>query len=136
MMESPNPYPTAAHQWRCPPGRRLPPYSKEVAAAYLRGQQPKRRQAMVFLDTWPGRITAFGPGLVCPQDDDPESFDWRMLAGLDLFVVPHDYSEGDRVRRLLAELLSIKPRRLIVLRRTAPHAQWIVSASRGIEVQP
>lgn len=44
--------------------------------------------------------------------------------------------DGDRLRRLLAELIACKPRRLIVLRNHAPHVQFIVSAARGVEVQP
>ena len=36
----------------------------------------------------------------------------------------------------LAELVACKPRRLIVLRNHAPHVEFIVSAGRGMEVQP
>ena len=43
---------------------------------------------------------------------------------------------GERLRRLLAELIPCKPRRLIVLRSVAPHVEFVVSVARGVEVQP
>lgn len=130
------PAPSVAHQWPCLPGRKLPPFGKPLADAVLRGLQPKGRQAMVFLDCWPPKNPPFGPALACPWDSDPEGYDWRALAGLDVLVKAPTPCDGDRLRRLLAELVACKPRRLIVLRSTAPHAEFIVSAARGLEVQP
>lgn len=123
-------------KWRCSPGRRLPPFGKVLADACLRGLQPKGRQAMVYLDSWPPENPAFGPAVVCAWDDEPEEFDWRILAGLDVLVQVPTPCDDDRLRRLLAELIPCKPRRLIVLRSTAPHAQFIVSVASGVEVHP
>ena len=130
------PAPSVAHQWPCLPGRKLPPFGRPLADAVLRGLQPAGRQAMVYLDTWPPESPPFGPALACPWDSNPEGYDWRILAGLDVLVRVSAPCDGDRLRRLLAELIPCKPRRLIVLRSTAPHAQFIVSAARGVEVQP
>ncbi len=130
------PAPSVAHQWPCLPGRKLPPFGKPLADAVLRGLQPKGRQAMVYLDAWPPKNPPFGPALACPWDSDPTAYDWRILAGLDVLVRVSAPCDGDRLRRLLAELVACKPRRLIVLRSTAPHAEFIVSATRGLEVQP
>ena len=128
--------PAAALTWKCQPGRRLPPFGKPLADAFLRGLQPKGRQAMVYLDCWPPENPPFGPALACPWDADPAAYGWRILAGLDVQVGAPTPCDGDRLRRLLAELVACKPRRLIVLRSTAPHAEFIVSATRGLEVQP
>ncbi len=128
--------PAAALAWKCPPGRRLPPFGKPLADAFLRGLQPKGRQAMVYLDCWPPENPPFGPALACPWDADPAGYDWRILAGLDVLAKVPTPCDGDRLRRLLVELIACKPRRLIVLRSTAPHLQFIVSAARGVEVQP
>ena len=128
--------PAAALQWPCQPGRKLPPFGKVLADAVLRGLQPKGRQAMVYLDCWPPEKPAFGPAVVCPYGDNPERFDWRILAGLDVLLKVPTPCNGERLRRLLAELIACKPRRLIVVRSVAPHVEFIVSAARGVEVQP
>ena len=130
------PAPAVALRWPCLPGRRLPPFGKALADAFLRGLQPKGRQAMIYLDCWPPEKTAFGPAVTCPFDDEPERFDWRIMAGLDVLLKAPTPCNGDRLRRLLAELIACKPRRLIVLRSTAPHVEFVVSAGRGVEVQP
>lgn len=124
-----------AAKWTCPSGRRLPPFGKVLADAFLRNLQPKGRQAMVYLDTWPPESPPFGPAVTCPWDSDPDHFDWRILAGLDILVMVPTPCDDGRLRRLLAELVLCKPRRLIVLRNHAPHVQFIVSAARGLEVQ-
>lgn len=129
------PAPAAALKWPVQPGRRLPPFGKPLADAFLKGLQPKGRQALVYLDGWPPE-TPFCCALACPWDSDPESFDWRILAALDVLVKVPNPCDGDRLRRLLAELVLCKPRRLIVLRNHTPHVQFIVSAARGVEVQP
>jgi hypothetical protein len=128
--------PATAMQWPCQPGRRLPPFGKPLADAVLRGLQPKGRQAMVYLDCWPPQNPPFGPALACPGDAEPAAYDWRILAGLDVLLKVPTPCNGERLRRLLAELIACKPRRLIVLRNHAPHVQFIVSAARGVEVQP
>ena len=128
--------PAAAMQWPCQPGRKLPPFGKVLADAVLRGLQPKGRQAMVYLDCWPPESPPFGPALACPWDAEPAAYDWRILAGLDVLVKAPTPCDGDRLRRLLAELIACKPRRLIVVRSVAPHVEFIVSAGRGVEVQP
>lgn len=130
-----SPAPAAALAWTCPPGRRLPPFGKPLADAFLRGLQPKGRQVLIYLDGWPPE-KPFCCALACPWDNEPEHFDWRIVAGLDVLVNASTLCDGDRLRRLLAELVPCKPRRLIVLRSTAPHAQFIVSTARGVEVQP
>lgn len=128
--------PATPSAWTCPPGRRLPPFGKALADAFLRGLQPKGRQVSVWLDGWPPEHPAFGPAVACPEGDEPERFDWRILAGLDVLVKVPAPCDSARLRRLLAELVAVKPRRLIVLRPTAPHAEFIVSAARGLEVRP
>lgn len=128
--------PAPAAKWTCLPGRRLPPFGKVLADAFLRNLQPKGRQAMVYLDCWPPESPPFGPAVACPWDNEPEHFDWRILAGLDILVKVPTPCDGDRLRRLLAELIPCRPRRLIVLRGVAPHVQFVLSAARGLEVQP
>lgn len=124
----------AAARWKCPPGRRLPPLGKLLADAFLRCLQPKRRQACVWLDGWPPKNPSMA-AVVCPRDEEPARFDWRILAGLDVLVKVPAPCDGDRLRRLLVELVAVKPRRLIVLRPTPPHAQFIISAASGLEVE-
>jgi hypothetical protein len=123
-------------KWTCPPGRSLPPFGKVLADAFLAGLQPRGRQASVYLDAWPPRPAPFGPALTCPEDAEPEALDWRILAALDVLVTVPAPCDGDRLRRLLAELVAVKPRRLIVLRSVAPHVEFIVTAARGVEVHP
>ncbi len=134
MSQTDTPAPAAA-RWSCPPGRRLPPFGKPLADAFLRGLQPRGRQAVVFLDAWPPKKPAMA-AVVCPSDEQPERFDWRILAALDVLVKVPAPCDGDRLRRLLVELVAVKPRRLIVLRPTPPHAEFVISAARGLEVQP
>jgi len=122
-------------RWTCPTGRRLPPFGKPLADAFLRGLQPKGRQACVYLDAWPPEKSTRA-AVVCPRADEPERFDWRPLAALDVLVRVPTPCDGDRLRRLLVELVAVKPRRLIVLRSTPPHVEFIVSAAHGLEVQP
>lgn len=117
------------------PGRKLPPFGKALADAVLRGLQPKGRQVMIYADCWPPSPAPF-VSLTLPWDAAPEAFDWRMVAGLDAFVKVPAPCDDDRLHRLLTELVACKPRRLIVLQGTAPHARFIVSAARGLEVQP
>jgi hypothetical protein len=136
MMNPTNtPTPVATPKWTCSPGRRLPPFGKPLADAFLRGLQPKRRQACVWLDCWPPEKPSMA-AVVCPRDEQPERFDWRPLAALDVLVKAPAPCNGNRLRRLLVELVAVKPRRLIVLRSTPPHVEFIVSAAHGLEVQP
>lgn len=135
MSQVNTPIPAGATRWTCLPGRRLPPFGKPLANAFLRGLQPKRRQAFVWLDTWPEKKPSTA-AVVCPVDSEPDRFDWRILAGLDVLVKVQAHCDGDRLRRLLVELVAVKPRRLIVLRPNPPHAEFIISAARGLEVHP
>ncbi len=91
---------------------------------------------MVYLDYWPPEKPAFGPALACPWDADPASYDWRVSTGLDVRLKLPTPCNGDRLRRLLAELMLCKPRRLIVMRSVAPHVEFVVSVARGAEVLP
>lgn len=127
--------PSAALKWPMQPGRKLPPFGKPLAEAFLKGLQPKGRQVLIYLDGWPPN-PAFCYALACPLDSEPECFDWRILAALDVLVKVSNPCDGDRLRRLLAELIPCKPRRLIVLRNHAPHVQFIVTKANGLEVQP
>ncbi|MBS0368049.1 MAG: hypothetical protein JSS57_02495 [Proteobacteria bacterium] len=129
------PAPAAILKWPVQPGRRLPPFGKPLADAFLKGLQPKGRQAMVYLDSWPPEKPPFGPALACPWDSAPEDYDWRILAGLDVLVKAPTSCDDERLRRLLAELIPCKPRRLIVVRSEAPHLLFVVSATRGVEVR-
>jgi hypothetical protein len=123
-------------RWTCPPGRKLPPFGKVLAEAFLQGLQPINRQAVVYLDEWPPAEPALGVPVVCPADAAPESFDWRILAALDVFVRTHEPSNGARLNRLLSELVRVKPRFLFVLRPFAPHGEFIIPKAHGLEVQP
>jgi hypothetical protein len=136
MTRYPNRKPTTTSGWKCPPGKKLPPYGAILATAYMQGLMPKNRECVVFLDHWPERPSEnpTRPVVACPPDASPESFDWRPLAGLDIFVLMPESGDGDRLRRLLRELSAVKPRRLIVLRPEAPHAEFIVSVKHGQEV--
>jgi hypothetical protein len=80
--------------------------------------------------------SAVWPGAGLPGGCGAQAYDWRILAGLDVLLKVPTPCNGERLRRLLAELIACKPRRLIVLRNHAPHVQFIVSAARGVEVQP
>lgn len=124
--------------WRCSPGRRLPAFARELADARARDLVPARRQVVVYLDRWPaGPASPLGPAICCPADTRPDRLDWRYLAALDVLAVVRPGTEQGRVRALLRELVAARPRRLILLRPGGtPAAEFIVSAARGVEVQP
>ena len=74
--------PAMVPAWKCPPGKKLPPYGKALAEAFMQGLMPTDRQCVVYLDRWPPR-----PGRIavcCPPDTSPEVLDLRILAGLDV----------------------------------------------------
>ncbi|WP_374483102.1 hypothetical protein [Zoogloea sp.] len=124
--------------WRCSPGRRLPAYARDLADARARDLVPSQRQVVVFLDHWPaGPVTGLGPAICCPPGFHPARLDWRYLAALSVLVVPPPAPDGVRLRHLLAELVSARPKRLILLRPGGtPAAEFIVSEAHGQEVQP
>lgn len=124
--------------WRCAPGRRLPAHARELANARARDLVPAQRQVRVYLDHWPAcAASPFGPAICCPADARPERLDWRYLAALDVLVVVRPGADTGRLRALLLELIAVRPRRLILLRPGGmPAAEFIVSAGRGVEVQP
>ncbi len=124
--------------WRCSPGRRLPAYARDLADARARDLVPAQRQVAVYLDRWPvGRVTALGPAICCPPDFHPCRLDWRYLAALSVLVVTEPTPAKDRLLHLLAELVAVQPKRLILLQPGGtPAAVFIVSAARGLEVQP
>lgn len=124
--------------WRCAPGRRLPAFARDLADARARNLVPSNRQVAVYLDRWPsGPVTALGVAIVCPPDMHPCRMDWRYLAALSVLVVTPRSPDADRLRHLLAELVAVQPLRLIVLQpEETPAARFIVSADRGVEVQP
>lgn len=126
----------ATRKWICSPGLRLPPFGKHLADAFMSGVQPKAGLVFVYFDAWPLRPARIVHAVVCPPEANPEDFDWRILAGLDVFVVvPHECHEG-RLRRLLNELILCQLRRLILLRDRPPFSEFIISSGRGLEVQP
>jgi len=129
---------TPAALWRCSPGRRLPAYARDLADARARDLVPAQRQVVVYLDRWPtAPVTALGLAICCPADTHPARLDWRYLAALSVLVVTLPAPDGKRLRHLLAELAAVRPKRLIVLRPGGvPAAEFIVSESRGLEVQP
>ena len=124
--------------WRCPPGRRLPGYARELADARARGLVPAQRQVVVYLDRWPAApVVALGPALCCPPEAVPDRLDWRYLAALSVLVRVPATVPAERLRALLRELVAVRPKRLILLRDGAqPVAEFIVSEARGLEVQP
>lgn len=134
-MTDPRP---ALAAWRCSPGRRLPPYARDLADARARDLVPALRQVVVYLDRWPvAPVTALGLAICCPQDADPARLDWRYLAALSVLVVTPPAPDVGRLRGLLAELMAVRPLRLVLLRPGgSPAAQFIVSAAHGQEVQP
>lgn len=123
--------------WRCQAGRRLPAYARDLADARARDLVPALRQVVVYLDRWPvAPVTALGLAICCPPDMHPCRLDWRYLAALSVLVVTPPAPDADRLRHLLVELVAVQPRRLILLRQSAtPAAEFIISASNGIEVQ-
>lgn len=124
--------------WRCSPGRHLPAHARELADARARDLVPAQRQVVVFLDHWPvGPFTALGPAICCPADMRPDRLDWRYLAALSVLVLARPCGDEARVRLLLAELIAARPKRLIRLHPGGvPMAEFIISAARGVEVQP
>lgn len=124
--------------WRCAPGRRLPAFARDLADARARDLVPTHRQVVVYLDRWPvAPVTALGPAICCPPDMHPCRLDWRYLAALSVLVVTAPDPDPDRLRHLLAELVAVQPKRLIVLQPDhTPAARFVVSAGRGVEVQP
>lgn len=136
-MTAPHSEPAPAF-WRCAPGRRLPAYARQLADARARDLVPTHRQVVVYLDRWPpGAVTGLGVAICCPPDADPTRLDWRYLAALSVLVVTVPTPDPLRLRSLLAELVAVQPKRLILLRPGAvPAAEFIVSAARGVEVQP
>ncbi len=92
----------------------------------------------MYLDRWPvAPATALGPAICCPPDMHPCRLDWRYLAALSVLVVTPSPPDADRLRHLLAELVAVQPKRLILLQPGGtPAAVFIVSAARGVEVQP
>lgn len=130
---------TAPHvSWRCSPGRRLPAHARDLADARARDLVPAQRQVVVYLDRWPaGPVTGLGHAICCPPDFHPGRLDWRYLAALSVLVVTPPAPDPERLRHLLAELVAVRPLRLVLLHpRGMPAAQFIVSAARGREVQP
>ena len=56
---------------------------------------------------------------------------------LSVLVVTPPAPDAERLRALLAELVAVRPLRLVLLRPgCSPAAQFIVSAAHGQEVQP
>jgi hypothetical protein len=53
-----------------------------------------------------------------------------------VLVVTPPAPDAGRLRALLAELVAVRPLRLVLLRPGAPAAEFIVSEARGLEVQP
>jgi hypothetical protein len=127
-----------APAWRCSPGRRLPAHARELADARARDLVPALRQVVVYLDRWPtAPVTALGPAICCPPGFHPARLDWRYLAALSVLVVTLPAPDPERLRLLLAELVATRPKRLVLLRPGGmPAAEFIVSAARGVEVQP
>lgn len=124
--------------WRCSPGRRLPAFARDLADARARDLVPALRQVAVYLDRWPpAPVTGLGLAICCPPDADPARLDWRYLAALSVLVVTPTAPDARRLRVLLAELVAVRPVRLVVLRPGGiPAAQFIVSEAHGQEVQP
>lgn len=134
-MTDPRPVPSL---WRCSPGRRLPAYARDLADARARDLVPTHRQVVVYLDRWPvAPVTGLGLAICCPADFEPARLDWRYLAALSVLVVTPPAPDAGRLRALLAELVAVRPLRLVLLRPGgSPAAQFIVSATHGQEVQP
>ncbi len=118
-------------RWSCPPGRRWSPMPSWLML--LRGLEPRGCQGK--LDAWLPWKSLLRPLVVCPSDEQPERPD-RRSGCPDVLVNVTRPCDGDRLGRLLVELVAVKPRRLIVLRPNPPHAEFIISAAHGLEVQP
>ncbi len=136
-MTAPHSDPAPAF-WRCSPGRRLPAYARDLADARARDLVPALRQVVVYLDRWPvAPVTGLGLAICCPPGADPARLDWRYLAALSVLVVTPPAPDAGRLRALLAELVAVRPLRLVLLRPGgSPTAEFIVSEARGLEVQP
>ncbi|MDO9010770.1 MAG: hypothetical protein Q7U78_03025 [Gallionella sp.] len=72
--------------------KKLPPYAKVLDDARRKGLVPARgcmgHIAIGF--EWRRNIVPDFPVVVVPPDRDPAEFEWRFVAGLDIFIMHRD----------------------------------------------
>lgn len=87
----------------------LPPYARELADARARNMVPRRQDLghVVVALEWRREIARDYPVVVLPEKTDPFSFDWRFVAGLDVFV-PHSAKDRHRAYRLMEALFAAR----------------------------
>jgi len=89
--------------------RQLPPYSKEIADARRRGLVPARGSfghiAIGF--EWRLDIVPDFPVVVFPPGRAAAEFNWKFVAGLDVFIMHRD-SDIPRLHALCCELFSAR----------------------------
>jgi hypothetical protein len=116
---------------------RLPAFARQLVEARERGLSPVRgwngAQVLVVLDDW--KIAEKRYRLVVPSEDDPEDFDFRVVAALDVILVYNSRrTDGERLKAAIRAILRGAPAALQVFDVFAPHLTWLVkSRLLGIE---
>ena len=86
--------------------RSVPPGAGELARVRRQGMIPKNRQVEVVLGWSWRRTPLFGVvRVIVPDDDDPASFDWCFVRGLDIVVLVL----GEPAERVEATITAIRP---------------------------
>jgi len=111
------------------PQRRLPPYSHELAARLRQPKNFSRYAGTSANGRNPQLWCGIGPRVwdwaqrffdrrlltLLPPGDDPEIFDWRLLAGNDpLFVVACGPVEQSEIRALVAAMMRDGTKKILV----------------------
>jgi hypothetical protein len=111
----------------------LPAFGRELLELRRRGFVPGRT-VVVSLDSW--RYGKLYQRLVVPDDLDPQVVDFRMIAGLDVFVAwSSARTRVDRRDSLIRALVRCLPRFLWCCDIAAPQESFIVvSRARGLEL--
>lgn len=95
--------------------RSIPPGAGELARVRRQGLIPTNRQVEVVLGWKWCRTPLFGVvRVIVPDQDDPASFDWRFVRGLDVVVLVRR-EPACRVKAALDAIRPNQPRRLLAV---------------------
>lgn len=108
-----------------PTRRRMPAYGRRLQAAIAAGHEPFHGISIWAGDRTPPRRGICAPLAVFPGTD-PRTVDWSLCGGRDVFVPHADEMERGRLHALISEIVQAAPRRLILLRRDPPYAEFVV----------
>lgn len=99
---------------------KLPPYSKDLAAARLRNLVPPKQEWHVVISMeWRDPAPRW-PVVVCPPGKDPFDYDWRFLAGLEVLVMHRDQDEVTAYQ-LMSALFQSRADRVVMFNMDHPH---------------